>query len=86
MKKTYSEPQQPEIPRLALRPKEAAVALGMSEKALFSRTVPRGDIPAVKLGSRVAYFPHQIREWADRELARQQRAAQQQTDGEEGVA
>ena len=50
----------------------------MSEKALFSRTFPRGDIPAVKVGSRVVYFQHQIRAWADRELVRQQAAAQQQ--------
>jgi hypothetical protein len=72
MKSIYTNESTPEIPRLALRPREAAIALGMSEKTLFSRKFPRGDIPAVKVGSRVAYFPHQIREWADREFARQQ--------------
>ena len=66
MKNIYADNPTPELPRLALRPKEAAIALGMSEKALWARTFPRGDIPAVKLGSRVAYFPHQIREWADK--------------------
>lgn len=72
-------------PRLALRPREAAIALGMSEKSLFSRTFPRGDIPAVKVGSRVVYFQHQICEWADRELARQQQeASQHHSEGEVG--
>ena len=63
----------PDIPRLALRPREAAIAIGLSEKALFDRTFPRGNIPAVKLGSRVVYFLHQIQAWADQEYARQQK-------------
>ena len=66
----------PTIPRLALRPAEAAKLLGISEKHLWSLTSPNG-LPAVKLGSRTAYFPHQILAWADRELVRQQQAAQQ---------
>lgn len=72
----YRNKPAPTIPPLALRPREAAIALGMSEKALFSRTFPRGDIPAVKVGSRVIYFQHQICEWADKELARQQRGTE----------
>lgn len=63
-----------DIPRLALRPREAAIALGMSEKCLWQKTYPRGDIPAVKIGSRVTYFSHQILGWADKELARQRQA------------
>ena len=85
MKTIYSKQPAPDPLRLALRPREAAIALGMSEKTLFSRTFPRGDIPAVKVGSCVVYFQHQIREWADKELARQQEAAQQQAGGESGV-
>lgn len=80
MKCIYPDRPAPEIPRLALRPKETAIALGMSEKALWSRTYPRGDIPAVKIGSRVVYFPHQIQEWADQELAKQQAAQQQEAE------
>lgn len=72
MKSIYSSNESaPEIPRLALRPRECAISLGMSEKALFDRTFPRGDIPAVKVGSRVVYFVHQIQAWADKELSRQ---------------
>ena len=62
------------VPRLALRPREAAIALGMSEKSLWERTIPRGDIPAVKQGSRTCYFIHHLQAWADKELARQQEA------------
>lgn len=82
MKSIYkdSEPA-PTIPRLALRPREAAIALGMSEKALWSITAPRGSLMAVKIGSRVAYFCHHVQAWADRELARQQA---QQPVGTEG--
>jgi predicted DNA-binding transcriptional regulator AlpA len=73
MKSVYRDDQSaPPIPRLALRPREAAIALGMSEKAVWDRSWPRGDIPAVKLGSRVVYFVHQLQAWADKELARQQ--------------
>jgi len=37
--------------RLALRPREAAKVLGISERTLWGLTAPRGPIPAVKLGS-----------------------------------
>ena len=72
----------PEVPRLALRPREAAIALGMSEKALWSATSLRGGpIPALKHGSRVLYWTHQLQEWADRELARQHAASQVDAEG-----
>lgn len=41
-------------PRLALRPREAAVALGIGERLLWSLT-NRGDIPHVKLGRCTVY-------------------------------
>jgi predicted DNA-binding transcriptional regulator AlpA len=73
----YKDNPTSESPRLAYRPREMAALIGLSEKALFDRTFPRGDIPAIKLGSRVVYFAHQIQAWSDREFARQQKAAQQ---------
>lgn len=76
MRSMYSDEPPREVPRLALRPREAAIALGMSEKALFSRSFSRGDIPAVKVGSRTCYFVHQLQAWADKQLASQQQAAQ----------
>jgi hypothetical protein len=35
---------------LALRPRDACKALGMSPRLLFSLTSPRGPIPAVRVG------------------------------------
>ncbi len=84
MRSIYPQDPTPEPPRLAYRAREAATALGMSEKALWDRTSPRGDIPAVKIGSRVLYFVHQIQGWADEELARQQREAGQKAGVEGG--
>lgn len=43
-----------QVPRLSLRPKEAARALGISERLLWTLTA-RGVIPRVKLGSTVVY-------------------------------
>lgn len=40
---------------LALRPREAAKALGISERMLWSLTAPRGTIPAVRIGTCVLY-------------------------------
>lgn len=81
MKMYRNDEQATEIPRLSLKPKEAAVSLGMSDKALWNRTAPRGDIPAVKVGSRTCYFVHQLKEWADERLAKQQQQQQQSKSG-----
>jgi hypothetical protein len=53
------------VPRLCLKPEEAAVALGMSEKNLWSQSMPRGDIPCFKLGSRTMYAVHHLKQWMD---------------------
>jgi len=76
MKSIYREDPLPPIPRLALKPKEAAESLGLSEKGLWNITAPRGDLPCVRLGSRVLYAPHQIRHWLNRKAVRQQAEAQ----------
>ena len=49
---------------LALRPKQAAMALGISERLLWSLT-NRGEIPHVRLGKAVVYPVTQLREWLD---------------------
>lgn len=49
--------------RLLLRPAEAARALGISPKTLWSRTVPRGDVPCVRVGKSVRYAPEDLRAW-----------------------
>lgn len=38
-------------PSLALRPREAAQALGISPRTLWGLTAPRGPIPCVRVGS-----------------------------------
>ncbi len=43
------------IQQLALSPREAAQALSISEKNLWTLTQPRGPIPAAKIGRLVRY-------------------------------
>ena len=52
---------------LALRPREAAKALGISERMLWSLTAPRGTIPAVRIGTRVLYPVTGLQAWLDRQ-------------------
>ena len=59
---------------LALSPRDAAQALGISERTLWSATQPRGPIPSVKLGNRVLYPVTGLQEWLTR-AAREQLAA-----------
>jgi predicted DNA-binding transcriptional regulator AlpA len=37
--------------KLALRPREAAEMLGISERTLFAYSAPRGSIPCIRFGS-----------------------------------
>ena len=48
-----------------MKPREAAEALGISEKTLWSRTAPRGPIPVVRLGRSVRYSVDALRRWID---------------------
>jgi hypothetical protein len=51
---------------LALRPREAAQALGISPRTLFSLTQPRGPIPAKRIGGKsgcVLYRPDDLDAW-----------------------
>lgn len=48
--------------RLALRPKEAARALGIGERLLWEMT-NRGEIPCVRIGRCVVYPVALLNEW-----------------------
>lgn len=41
---------------IALRPRDAASALGLSERTLWAQSAPRGPIPCVRLGGSVLYI------------------------------
>jgi len=47
--------------KILLSKGEAAQALSISEKKLWSLTQPRGPIQAVRLGNRVLYSPETLR-------------------------
>ena len=42
---------------------EAARALSISEKTLWSHSAPRGTIPVVRIGARVLYAPRDLEAW-----------------------
>lgn len=39
------------VEKLSLRPREAAMAIGISERTLWSLSAPRGPIPCVRIGN-----------------------------------
>lgn len=49
--------------QLALRPREAAAALSISERTLWSLTAPRGPIPCVRAGRSVLYRVADLNAW-----------------------
>ena len=53
--------------RLRLFDREAAKALGISERMLWSLTAPRGTIPAVRIGTCVLYPVSGLQAWLDRQ-------------------
>lgn len=57
-----------ELPRLALRPKEAAAALSIGERLLWSMT-NRGEIPHIKLGKCVLYPVVELERWLSEQAA-----------------
>ncbi len=56
------QPDPGEVPRLALRPREAARALGIGERLLWSRT-NAGEIPCVRIGRAVVYPVDLLRDY-----------------------
>lgn len=57
---------QAKLEPLAVGPREAARLLGFSERTLWSRTAPRGDIPAVYVGRKVLYHVADLVDWLER--------------------
>jgi hypothetical protein len=56
---------------LALRPREAARALGISQRKLWDMSQPRGSIPTVRLGSGVVIYPKVLLEsWLAEQAAK----------------
>ena len=53
------------IVRLLWTPKEAAAALGISPRLLWSRT-KIGEIPCLRIGKAVRYSPAALQEWIGR--------------------
>ena len=53
-----------EVPRLLLDAHQAARALSISERTLWSLT-DKGEIPSVRIGRRVLYDPRALRGWID---------------------
>lgn len=60
-------PKSKDPPRLALRPKEAAVALGIGERLLWELT-NRGEIPSVKIGRCVTYPIAALQAWLNEQV------------------
>ena len=54
----------PLTPCLALRPREAAAALGVSERTLWDWT-QRGDVPHVRRGKTIMYPVSALTRWLD---------------------
>jgi hypothetical protein len=48
---------------LALRPREAAKALGIGQRLLWDLTAPRGPIPAVRVGRCILYPVDGLKRW-----------------------
>lgn len=57
-------------PALALRPKDAAKALGIGQRKLWALTYPRGPIPSVKVGTCVLYPVAQLEAWLAEQAAK----------------
>jgi excisionase family DNA binding protein len=53
---------EPQTPCLAMRPREAAKALGISERLLWEWT-DRGVVPHVRLGKAILYPVDSLQEW-----------------------
>ncbi len=61
---------------LSLRPREAAKALGISERSLWSLT-DAGEVPHLKLGRATLYPVHELKAWlTERAKAEAQRGAE----------
>ncbi len=58
----------PVTPCLALRPREAAVSLGISERKLWELT-NCGKVPHVRMGKAILYPVDALRRWLDEQAS-----------------
>jgi excisionase family DNA binding protein len=78
-------PPKREAPFLALRPREAAKALGVSERTLWTWT-DEGQVPFVRIGKSILYPVDSLRRWLDEQAAKTKTPSdpsQQQNGGTE---
>jgi len=59
----------PEIPCLAMRARETAAALSISERTLWELT-NRNEVPHIRLGKIILYPVDALREWLKTEVAK----------------
>ena len=59
------ETNAPTTSKLLLTAREAAEALSVCEKTIWSITEPRGDLPCVRIGRRVLYSVEDLQRWID---------------------
>jgi len=82
---SFLTPRNPNVPRLLLKSREAADALGIGERTLWELTA-RGEIPVIRIPGRgkkarsLRYDVDDLRAWIDRQKA----AGNQQSDKERG--
>jgi excisionase family DNA binding protein len=53
---------EPAIPCLAMKPRDAAKALGICERTLYTLT-KKGEIPVIRSGRLVLYVVEDLKEW-----------------------
>jgi excisionase family DNA binding protein len=68
----------PETPCLSMRPREAAKALGISERLLWEWT-DRGVVPHVRLGKAILYPVDSLREWLQKQAGLKAQDAHEKT-------
>ncbi|MBN1489762.1 MAG: helix-turn-helix domain-containing protein [Phycisphaerae bacterium] len=69
MKPTDLQTKPNDPPRLALSPREAAKALSISERTLWTMT-KSGRVPHTRIGARVVYPVDALRRWLDEQAAK----------------
>lgn len=49
--------------------REVARQLHVSDRTVWSITVPRGTLPAVRIGRSVRYCPHAVQDWMQMQMS-----------------
>ena len=65
-KRTLAERPTAQVDKLLLAGPDASATCSISQKTLWNETVPRGDLPCVRIGSRVLYDVDDLRAWIAR--------------------